>query len=562
MSASREIPIAADKVDEIRRLRNQRRNAKKRAARKAKRVRQHDIEQGARPEEREALIANDSVVVNNSVDQAEAELPSPGFLSQTGSLLTGYAKAFGTGALNAIKSPITTLLAAATAAPPALNALSNPSGKTPDQIGQTWWDEMSNLTRVHSVVNTASSFSINFIMNSFFIPTAWNKFRTSIVHMFDSPQQFLDNLFSIVLGLGGAVAAGAIAYNAFLWLPYGAYIAGVPAALSFTVTLASRYLGIKNIFKRIHNIFSKDAKNQSEFAEAIEHINEEYLDELQAKLDTILAEMFQAKATDKPLNAEEFETLTVRFTQALNELADAHPDLVKETTSCEYAAKYAGILFDISLGLLIAGGPIFFTFMQKGYDGVKILAGFAGNDIETIDVWFKRLIGLIPGLASFLFYTDYGTKIRGIMTDLAKHLYENPRDIPFALAALVANGFSASGPQNVAAGVVKNENNIAFMEQGTPLASTYVILNAIGGGIINGGSSLNRAFLSTQKDAIHLDEKDLAKYLSKVDDHLMTHEITDQFRLFLDKAHHRLHDADAHEAARLRHIDSVAVMSI
>lgn len=560
MSLSRENPVvAADNADEIRRLRNQRRNAKKRAAQKARRARARDLEQG-HPEEREALIANDHEAINAQAPESDA--PSPGFLSQTGSLLTGYAKAFGNGLLQAVKQPITTILAASTAAPPALNALSNPSGKTPDQIGQTWWDEMSNLTRVHSVVNTASSFSINFVMNSFFIPTAWNKFRTSIVHIFDNPQQFFDNVFSIVLGLGGAVAAGAIAYNAFLWLPYGAYVAGVPAGLSFIVTLASRYLGIKNIFKRIHNIFSKDAKNQSEFAEAIEHIKEDYLDELQVKLDDILADMFKAKATDKPLTPEEFEALTVRFTQALNELADAHPDLVKDKTTCEYIAKYTRILFDISLGLFIAGGPIFLTYMQKGFDGVKILAGFAGNDIDTMDVWLKRLIGLIPGTASFLFYTDYGTKISGIMTDLIKHLYENPRDIPFALAALVANGFSASGPQNVAAGVVKNENNIAFMEQGTPLASTYVILNAIGGGIINSGSSLNKAFLSTQKDAIHLDEKDLAKYLSKVDDHLMTHEITDQFRLFLDKVKHRSHDEAAHEEARLRHVDSVATITI
>lgn len=551
MHSSRDdiVAINSDNADEVRRLRNQRRNAKKRASKKAKRAaaaQQRDIESGL-PDETSPLIA---------APTAEVQESSPGFLSQAGTIGLGYIKSMGSGMLYAVKHPIVSGLSLLTAAPPALNALTNPSGKTPDQIGQEWWDEMSGGTRAHSVINSASSLSINFIMNAFFLPTAWAKFTTSIKHIFDGPQQFLDNVFSIIFGLGGAVAAAAIAYNAFLWLPAGSISAAVPAGLSFVVTLASRYIGIKNIFKRIHNLFSKDAQNQTEFAEAIEHINEQYLDQVQEKMDNILAEMFKDKALDKPLTPEEFEALAERFTQALSELAEAHPDLIKGKTTGEYITKYAGLLFDLSLAIFVAGIPASLTFTQKGFDGVSTIAKFAGNDISGMDPWLKRLIGLVPGLASGMLYTDYGTKIRGILTDLAKHLYENPKDIPFALLALAANGFSTSGPQNVAAGVLKNPDNIIFMEKDTDLGSTYVILNAVAGGIINGGSSLNKAFLSTNKDAVHVDEKDLAKYLSKVNDHLMSHHVTDQFRLFLDKANHVEHDRVEHEAAVLKRTDS------
>lgn len=516
----------------------------------------------------------------------------------------------------AVKNPLQTAkslsiaaIAGVTAAPSALNALAMPSGESPDKIGPEWWDKMSDLLKSLSVINAASSLGINFLMNKLFIPTAWNKIIST------TRKEIPENLFAMLFGLGGAVAAGAIAYNAFLWMPMGYATASVPAFISFVVTLASRYIGVKNVFKRIHNWFSDDAKAQVKFADELEHIDEKYLNEIQNRFTAILENMYETceiyssdvepgpdnlrslqitantayvKFQDKiyyvnklskectalncvngsihdlpacspktrplsakelkkildvtghdrfsqPLTAGEFEYILEKLTSVLSDMADVHPDLIKNPTTCEYVKKYADMIFDFSFAVALIGYPAGLTFMQKGFDGVNTITKFAGGDINNINPWYKRLIGAIPGLASGMLYADSGSKFRSTVSELACYAYENPKDIPYVLIAVAANGFSATGPYNVATGVISNKDNIVGVAKDTSYAVLFNALNGVGGFVVNGTSSLYKAFLSTNKDAAHVQLQDVIKHASKVNDNLVSHRTAKRFKLFQDK---------------------------
>ncbi|MBX3708843.1 MAG: hypothetical protein KIT56_10140 [Gammaproteobacteria bacterium] len=448
-----------------------------------------------------------------------------------GNGLVRAGKSTGNGLLYVVKHPVILLTSFITAAPPALNALANPSGQGPEEISIEWWNKMSDWVRAHSILNGSASLSINAIMNAFFLPAAWGKFKTNIAHTFDSPRDFIDNTFSIVFGIGGAMAASAIAYNAFLWLGY--ISASSAAFISFSVILASRYVGVRNVLKRIYNLFNEDAAAQADFADAINHIDEAYLEEIQKKFDEIIVELFADRDHDAPLTEKDFEVIADQFVTVLQELAAAHPDLIKNKTTLEYLSKYAGVIFDFSVAITLICIPSYLTFMQKGFDGVNTLAQFGKTDLDVLDPWFKRLIGLIPGLASSMLYADSATRLRTTIVELAQHLYENPKHIPFAFLTLAANGFAASGPQNVAAGVLNNKANIIGIHPKDILGTTFIVTNALGGSIVNVNTSLNKAFMSTNKDAKHVTERDLAKHLSKVNDYLVSPATANKFKLFV-----------------------------
>ncbi|VVC75925.1 hypothetical protein AQUSIP_12260 [Aquicella siphonis] len=553
------MPHPADSSVSASTLRNRRKRERKRLAKQRKRAAaQRDIE-SALPTERDSLLrVSDEIINSEPLTDDEPTEEQQGWCAWACSGAASFTKTLGGGAYYVVTHPISVGLSVLTAAPPALNSLAMPSGESPEKIGPEWWAAMSTLVKTHSIVNSASSLGINAIMNAFFLPTAWDKFKNSITHTFDSPREFFDNVFSILFGVGGALAAAAIAYSAFLWLPAGAISASVPAVISFVVTLASRYIGVKNVFKRIHHLFNDDAKAQADFAEALEHIKEDYLEEIQSEFDKIIERLFAHRDADTPLTNADYEQIADELTDVLTRLADAHPDLIKDKTTLEYITKYTGMLFDITFALTLVGVPSYLTFMQKGFDGVNTLAKFAGNDLSGINIWLKRLIGVIPGLASAMLYADSGTKIRTTLTQLACHLYENPKQIPAALAVLGANGFAASGPQNVAAGVLANPDNIIGLTKDTALGSTFVILNAIsGGGAVNANASLTKAFLSTNPDAVHVSEKDLAKHLGKVSDTLVSHRVADKFKVFMNKVNHEP-DRDA-VRAELDHTNSVFI---
>lgn len=477
-------------------------------------------------------------------------------------------------ALYAWHHPFIAGAAAVTAATPALTALANPAGITPDKLGADWWNNMNTLKRLHSLTNCGSSFTINAIMNAAFLTSFWDELVKSIGKTFDSTGDFLDNGLSIVFAAGGAIAQAAIAYNAFLWLPAGVATASVPALISFSITLASRYLGVKGIFRQLHHMFNEDAKTQAEFADALDHIDESYLEQLHHEFNNLVASLPERRDTrrteiqaellkssdqlpdkkrkelEKELNAiadgapvtkDEFEYIEKEIARSMTNLIQDHPDLIKDKTCLEYLGKYSFTFFKLSFAFFLIGAPYFLTFMQKGFDGVNTLSKFAGNDLVTMNAWVRRLIGFIPGLASGMMAFNQATQVWDTLVLFLKHLYAKPGDIPFAIPVTAAIGFAASSPQNVALGVLKNPDNITGFHNGNTAGTTYEVLNALaGGGVVNGNISIKRAFLSEKPTPGTLQQpggtvqyEDMLNHVRNVDGNLVHHSTAHRFRLFL-----------------------------
>ncbi len=413
-------------------------------------------------------------------------------------------------------------LAASTAAPTALNALAAPSGKNPGELGPAWWHDMSNMTRAHSVANGVSSFLINIIMNALFLPTAWKKFRTSIVHIFDSIEEFLDNSFSMILALGGALAAAAIAYNAFLWLPLGALLAIIPAGIAFTITIAQRYVGVKSIFRRVRNLFNKDASTQLELADVLQHIDKQYLEDIEARFQETLTTLLAGRDGTKPLTEIEFERLLVQLSSIVSEMQERHPDLIQNKTTLEYITRYTGILFDMLFALLVIVPPSFLIYMQKGFDGIdKAKELITGSPLPSMHVLLKCLIGLDPALVNAIFYGNAALEMRTTTVETAKYLYQNPRSIAFAIPLLIANGFSSGGMQSVATGVVKDEQNLFHLKAGTPAADIVIATMTAGGGVVNTNATLKKAFLSSPQPAAMVTVADMTKRAANTNDQVI-----------------------------------------
>jgi hypothetical protein len=436
--------------------------------------------------------------------------------------------------------PVVSLLSVLTAAPSALNALA----KDPSKISKEWWDAMTPLLQAQAVLNAGASLSINTIMNAFFLPTAMEKLKRSLHDAKKSPGQFIIALVEFLLGLGGALAAGAIAYSAFSWLPMGQISASAPALINFIVTWASRYIGVKNVFTRIGNFFNEDVRIQLETADNLNRLNPKY----QPLVDNILHNVMDKLTTPTnktPINGkhhrikdpsnltnEDYNAISSKFIKYLTQFAQSHPKLVREKTTAEYAKENAGILLDLTFASFIMGMPAFLTFMEKGWDGIFKIGEFAHADLSKLNVWLERLIGFVPGLASSLMYIDSGTKIRTTLIELAYYLHENPEHIPAALLVLAANGLSGFSPKNLSEGIVNNPHNILDLQPGTPLSTTYIITNAIAGTVVNTNASVTKAFLSGTKDGYNLTVPHLTTYLSKTNDHTVTEETLHKFRLF------------------------------
>jgi hypothetical protein len=471
--------------------------------------------------------------------------------------------------------PYVSIGALLTAATPAVTALANPAHISADKLGADWWKSMSFKVRLHSVTNCFSSLTVNTLINAYFLPTFWTEFTKNIKHTFDGPGEFFDNSLAAFLALGGATAQMAIAYNAWLWLPFGLATAAIPATISFSVTLASRYLGVKNILRQIHHMFHDDAKAQAEFSDALEHVDEKYLNDLQAKYADItgslpsrriearrrIAAEIQAKAdarggkaedtplndkekhelTEKlkpfaanaPLSQDEYEYIEKEIAKAMSALLSDHPDLIKDKTAMEYLTKYSLVFFKLSFAFFLVGAPYFLTFMQKGFDGVNTLSKFAGKDLVGLNEWIRRTIGVVPGLASGGMAFNSAYRIADTAWRHAVHLYHHPSDIPGTGAIGLMNFFAASGPANVAAGVAANKDNVIGIHTNDDLDSTFVMLNGLAGGTVNTNASINTLYPpeKPKPQTVTLDE--VKKHVANVDAHLVHRNTADKFRNFL-----------------------------
>lgn len=429
------------------------------------------------------------------------------------------------GVKNAYQHPIASTIGLLTSTQFAINALVAPSHKTPGDIGKTWWDTMSTGKQALSVTNASSSLWVNFPLNTGFIKDARAKLTASTRDIFKSPLSFAENLTAISLGVGGAVAAGTLAFNSVLFLvpmigTIGGYtIAGSLGGLGFLVTSASRYVGVKRVFQLVKNMFSHSMKVQQNAVDALNHANMDdhvILDNIEKSvkehLSDLLAAEVKAKQNQQPLSEADYEDLFTALVAKLEALNNAHPDnktFFNEKTYGEYAKHYASILVNITFALGI-GIPVGSVFMQKGYDGISMLAEKITHQTPSWDLWIKLLAAAPSGFSSGMMYAAAGADFAKLFfIDAPLYLYNNPASIPLGIVALTTNYFGSSSLENVAETVVNRSDGLLHFIYGSEHLSTSTqdILKSMvtyaakaGGFIVNINPSL-RSFKNNFKDA-------------------------------------------------------------
>lgn len=428
------------------------------------------------------------------------------------------------------------IIAAIAASPTAFSALVGPSGQGPEKIGSEWWNAMSIARRILCVACGVSSEAVNTIMNALFIPVAFDKIKASLADI-GIPAQAAKSIAALLLGIGGGIAAGALSYSSFLWLPV-AVLSAIPSTIAFLITFASRFIGIKNIFNRVSNLLNANVRLQKVFADKLAHLNDNHLDEAEAKLKAIITETFPDKKPDEPLTEAEYQSVIEKLAEQLNAMDDLYDDLIKDTTTTEMLLKYSGLVIDLITAISILT-PAYMTFSQKGFDGVNIISKLTtGTALTDLHPAAKAGIGAAPGLASAMFYTSAGMDFRGNMVETFKHLYQHPASIPGALGLFAANAFASFSMSSVAQAVIDKPDNIYNLANNA-YGTTYLATQTAGGLIVNLNSCVVKAYLNKPEPAAKdVTLAHLAKRTSGED-----HPISDdtatalrQFNLFAPKA--------------------------
>ncbi len=425
-------------------------------------------------------------------------------------------------------NPVSTGIAITAASVNAVNALTAPADISPEDLGTKWWQEMSHFRRGYSIASAISALNINTIMNARFIPQAGQKLKNSLADMRRGCSKILLNIVSVSLGLGAGIAQGSIAYSAYLWLPLGTFTAAPIALLAAVVTFSGRYLSVKSIISRIMNLFNRQARLQHRYADLMEHVNPYYLEYLEMRFHDIMAKLFDDHHPDHQLTDEEYQSLIQALAKELHDLQHAHPDFILGTTTKEYAAKYAGLLADVTLAILCATSG-FMTFDQKGFDGVNTIAKLANNPLDTLNAGWRGLIGANPGVASFMFFGNHSMDIRRTSVDLVKHLYQNPGSIPGALILLTMNGIGATSMKSVGQGVIRNTNNIFSLTKNA-FGSVYLTLITLAGAVGNGNTIIKSMVAKPEPSLKDLNMAHVIKRLNNADDHPITEETADSLQ--------------------------------
>lgn len=395
------------------------------------------------------------------------------------------------------------------------------------------WGNSTYLQCTHAVANFMSSFTINTIMNTFMLSTIWERFVDMLKHTFDGPKEFLCTCISLGIGVGGMIALSMVTLDVYHWL--GEIAAWIPVIINAVPTaLLPRTLGALNTTNALSNLSKADARAQAQFADALLRINDKYLHEINNELDAVLAKKFENRSLEDLLTNDEIQEIAGELATILAKFAKKHKDLIDEKTYCESTYQWALLMTDLTSGCLL-GLAAYLTYMQKGFDGFSLIAKYTtGSDLTVLDDWIKRGIGVVPGLATGLLYGSYGLKIRGTLFELLTQLYHNPQEIPRALTLFIANSLAASGPQNVAAGVIKRPKNISFFHSADSGSSTFVGLNYAGGWATN-GDSVFKKFCLPNKTPITLTISDIQNHASKVNDNLVNESTAAKFKLFNKK---------------------------
>lgn len=443
--------------------------------------------------------------------------PAPARANWFNRLLTTVKGIFG----YAIHHPVTTLLAMVTAAPNTVNALVGPSGVSPAKLGSAWWNNMTLFQKMYSIGCAGSSFTINAIINALFLPLAWTKFRTGIGNIKQGPVEASKSIASIILGTFAGVAAFAIGYYAFMWLPYGK-VSALPIALSnLTINFASRFISIVAILSAVSVFVSSVARKVRRYAEQLEHLHPRHLPKVERELQEILGQLFPD--ADRSLTTEEYQAVVQALIIKLNALQQLHPDLLKTPTTAEYARSYAKTLSSLTFAFIVACSG-FVTFTQKGFDGINIFSMLTSDhNLEDLPATGRACIGMLSGIATFMFYANNSFNFIHNMTTLTKHLYREPQHIPKALLIFATNGLACISMTTVARGVADNPHNI-FGITDNAFKTLFITDTTIGGALANTNSSIEKALLPTriEPDVNEIKVADIIHYLRNAPTHTIT----------------------------------------
>ena len=442
---------------------------------------------------------------------------------------------------NITKKSAIYVVAGIASAPTALNAFAAPSGQGPEHISTAWWNAMSLFRQIYSVSSGISSEVVNTVMNALFIPVAWQKLRESLAG-FRKLSTATQGSIAILLSLGAAVAAGAIAYTSFLWLPVS-QLAVLPTIVSFVITFAGRFISVRSIFSRIRTLLSKDGRLQKLFADKLSHIHETHFNEVETRLERIIQTKFPEKNLDEPLSETEYQELIVILAEMLDELNNQHENLIQDATAREAALRYLFLMVDVVTAVSIMA-PTFMTYTQKGFDGVNIVTKMiSGKSLDGINPFAKVAIGTAPGIPSAMFFAAGGIDFRANMAELFRHVYQSPRSILAMLGLFTVNGIACNSMSSLAQSAISRPDNI-FGLANNAYGTTYLTLQTAGGFITNMNSCTVKAFL-TSPDPVARDVnvQHLIKR-TKGEDHPITSETANalrRFNLFAPQQAHNTH---------------------
>lgn len=499
-------------------------------------------------QETESLISGQTPSYGSAPPPADTA-PKPGWGRRIGGwVYRATVKPVAEGLYQAVRHPIATGASLLTALPSAINAFAAASHTQPENISVSWWQSLSPLKQAHSITNALSSLITNIIMNRDFLSTTFEGLKAGFKNCCKSFKEFAGNAGMVLVSCIGALTAGVIAYGAFLFLPFGSILAGIPALVNFMLYFATGYVSLQSFIKKFMESRNPDIQFQKECIDKLKHLKAEYF----AKINTFLASQhtkdilleLQQKDLDiarqTELQAKLNQTLLDLVSGPLEELKALGTTIINDKTNGEIAKEWAGTIFDITLAVA-AVFPTFMTFTEAGFRGFAMLEKFGGGTLlENSAQAAKIALGAVPGILSCAFYGLVDLGFRQTMINLATRLYHNPHEIPGALTLLAMNAFGASGMENIAEGMTLSPTNIFSLKPPTEstFSHVYVALNSIAAGTTNEVLTVNSSYMN-QGDAGASDLANLISYLENTGAHPLPHSVVEQLQsvgLFSTKA--------------------------
>lgn len=427
------------------------------------------------------------------------------------------------------------VLALLTALPNFINGtMAEENAPAKDFINPEWWASLPLGSLILTILNGSSALIINFILNLFFLPLAAKKFYYNIKHFHEHP---IRNTISIFLGIMGAIGAGAVAFAAFNFFPgtaFGLIFAATAALINFVIYVATRYIGVASALERFFNLFDKDLKTQSKFVELLDHVNPTNKNDIAAEYERIAQPVLEKYKDSDKISPDDLAEITQQLADSLNTYIETNPDLFLDKRKLEKFLHGLGIFFDLSLAFVFVFVPVTLTFMQAGFNGVsKFSEIVAGNDLSDLNPWYKRAIGILPGIASGALYSMSCLEMRTTLCNAFDDFCKKPTFAAGSklLTLVLATYFSTSSMQNVATNVVQNPDNIAFVSDDV-YGKGLIALNQVGGFGVNINACGKQMYSPKEVDsAANLRSFDgYVTLLRKGNEHRLDKKSTEQLR--------------------------------